>query len=334
MIKRKDGRWQEAVALENGTRKYFYGKTKAEVMRKIAEHSTIEVRGELFGTVADKWWDAHEPTLAYNTTKGYKPALRRAIEAFGDQPIKTIAPHDIALEITRFAEGRADKTVRTQLLVYNLIFTFAVQRGYLNFNPAREVEVPKKLKKTKRTSPGSDDIRRVKESYKCTFGMFAYMALYTGLRKGELLALDWKDIDMKKRQISVTKSVYHVGNQAAVKQPKTVTSIACVPIPDALYSKLKPGKGLVFPNYKGDYMSGTQFNRAWQKYCIESGVTATVHQFRHAYATMLFENNIPPEEAQALLRHAQVQTTMDVYTDLREEKLKKIHSKVYSIDIE
>lgn len=334
MIKRKDGRWQEAVTLESGTRKYFYGKTKAEVLRKISEFSDVKERGELFGPVAEKWWDVHEPTLAYNTTRSYKPAWRRTIEAFGDVPIRDITAHDISLEIIRFSEGKADKTVRTQLLVYNLIFTFAVQRGYLNFNPAREVEVPKKLKKTKRTSPGSDDIRRVKESYKCTFGMFAYMALYTGLRKGELLALDWKDVDMKKRQISVTKSVYHISNKPEIKLPKTSTSIACVPIPDALYSKLKPSKGLVFPNANGDYMTEMQFQKAWKDYCKESGVTATAHQFRHAYATMLFENDIPPEEAQALLRHAQVQTTMDVYTDLREEKLKKIHSKVYSIDIE
>lgn len=334
MIKRKDGRWQEAVTLDNGTRKYFYGKTKAEVLRKIADFSEVKERGELFGPIADQWWNAHEPTLAYNTTRSYKPAWRRTVEAFGDTPIRNITAHDIALEITRFSSGKADKTVRTQLLVYNLIFTYAVQQGYIDFNPAREVEVPKKLKKTKRTSPTSEDIKRVKESYKCTFGMFAYFALYTGLRKGELLALDWKDIDMKKREISVTKSVYHISNKPAIKEPKTSTSIARIPIPDALYNKLKPGKGLVFPNASGDYMTEMQFQKAWSDYCKESGVTATVHQFRHAYATMLFENNIPPEEAQALLRHAQVQTTMDVYTDLREEKLKKIHSKVYSIDIE
>ncbi len=334
MIKRKDGRWQEAVTLDNGTRKYFYGKTKAEVLRKIAEFSETKERGELFGPIADKWWNAHEPTLAYNTTKSYRPALQRAIDAFGNIPIKRIVPHDIALEITRFSSGKADKTVRTQLLVYNLIFTYAVQQGYIDFNPAREVEVPKKLKKTKRTSPSSADIKRVKESYSHPFGMFAYFALYTGLRKGELLALEWKDINMKKREISVTKSLYHVNNIPKVKEPKTETSVARIPILDALYSKLKPGKGLVFPNQRGEYMSDSQYDKAWKDYCATTGINATVHQLRHAYATMLFENDIPAEEAQALLRHAQVQTTMDVYTDLREEKLKKIHSKVYSIDIE
>ncbi len=77
-----------------------------------------------------------------------------------------------------------------------------------------------------------------------------------------------------------------------------------------------------------------RFEKRWSIYCKESGVTATPHQFRHAYATMLFEAGIPPEEAQALLRHAQLSTTMDVYTDLREAKLKKIHEKVYAVDIE
>ncbi len=90
----------------------------------------------------------------------------------------------------------------------------------------------------------------------------------------------------------------------------------------------------MFPGEDGGYLTQVRFEKRWSIYCKESGVTATPHQFRHAYATMLFEAGIPPEEAQALLRHAQLSTTMDVYTDLREAKLKKIHEKVYAVDIE
>lgn len=333
LTRRKDGIWQEVLTV-NGHKKYFYGKTKSAVLQKIREYTEAQERGAFFKDVAEEWWQAHEPELAYNTTKGYKPALKRAIEAFGDIPIKNITPQNIATEISAFSHNKADKTVRTQLMVYNLIFKYAVEKGYIIYNPARDLSVPRNLKKQKRTSPSPEDIKLVKESTGCTFGMFAFWALYTGLRKGELLALDWSDIDIKNRTITVNKSLYHDNNQPKVKLPKTQTSIAVIPILDVLLKKIKPSKGLVFADDDGGYMTEMHFQRKWKIYCQESGVTATPHQFRHAYATMLFEAGIPPEEAQALLRHAQLSTTMDIYTDLREAKLKKIHEKVYAVDIE
>jgi len=332
MTRRKDGLYQERLTI-NGKVKYFYGKTKAEVLRKIRDYEEKLERGKSFEEVADEWWEVHEPTLAHNTTKSYKPAYKRAIRHFGTEPIKNILPSQISSNIEDFSQNKADKTVRTQLMVYNLIFRYAVQKGYVLFNPVRDLTVPKNLPKVKRCSPSQQDIKKVKESTDVPFGMFAFWALYTGLRRGELMALEWKDVDLKNRTITVNKSLYHVNNKPAIKLPKTKTSIGVVPILDALAKKIKPGKGLVFPNEKGDYITDTQFKSLWKKYCEETGITATPHQFRHAYATMLFENNIPPEEAQALLRHAQLSTTMDIYTDLREDKLKSIHQKVYSIDM-
>lgn len=332
MTRRKDGRFQEKLII-NGKVRYFYGKTKTEVLRKVRAYEEEQERGKLFKDVADEWWEVHEPTLAPNSLKAYKPARTRAIKVFNNTPIKEILPPHINTAIEDFAKHHADKTVRNQLMVYNLIFRFAVQKGYILFNPARDISVPKNLPKNKRCSPSSGDIKRAKENTDAPFGMFALWALYTGMRRGELLALEWKDVDLKNRTITVNKSLYHVNNKPAIKAPKTQTSIGILPILDALAKKIKPGKGLVFPNEKGGYITDTQFKYMWRRYCKETGITATPHQFRHAYATMLFENDIPPEEAQALLRHAQLSTTMDIYTDLRDNKLKAIHKKVYSIDM-
>ena len=86
MFKRKDGLWQEQMTVMDGGRKrqkYFYGRTKKEVLQKIRDFQEDQERGPLFETVADEWWDMHEPTLAYNTTKPYRPAIRRAKEHFG-----------------------------------------------------------------------------------------------------------------------------------------------------------------------------------------------------------------------------------------------------------
>lgn len=335
MVKRSDGRWQEVVTI-NGKRKYFYGKNKSEVMAKIRAYKETASNAANFDVVADEWWEEHEPALAYNTAKSYKPAKIRAANEFKSIDIAQITPQQIASYIGVFAKSHAEKTVKTQLMVFNLIFRYAVEHGYALVNVARDLSVPKNLPKKKITSPTPEDIQRVKQSTNCTFGMFAFWAMYTGLRRGELLALEWKDVDLKNKAIHVTKSLYHDSNVPKVKVPKTKTSIGDIPILDVLAKKIKtmhPKKGIVFANENGGYLSETQFQRQWELYTKESGVTATPHQFRHAYATMLYEAGIPPEEMQILLRHAQLSTTMNIYTDIRDNKIKSVHSKVYSIDI-
>ena len=332
MTRRKDGRYQETLTI-NGKRHYFYGSTKAEVLRKIKDFEFKEEHGIDFKTVADEWWEYHEKKLSYNSTKNYKPAKERAISVFGKISIKDIEPTEISRHIKQFSLTHAEKTVKTQLLVYNLIFKYAVEMGYCPFNPVRDLSIPDNLPKTKRTSPPQNEIDIVKNSVHIKFGLFMYMALYTGLRCGELLALTWEDINLKERTITINKSLCHQNNKPFVKLPKTKKSVGQVPILDKLYTVIKPSKGIVFANEHGEHLTKRQFQTLLNNYKKETGVTSTPHQFRHAYATMLFEAGIPPEEAQVLLRHAQISTTMDIYTDLREEKKKKIFENVYGVDM-
>lgn len=333
MTRRKDGLWQEVLKI-NGKPKYFYGKTKAEVLRKLREYEAKQERGRLFSEVAEEWWEEHQEKIEWNSIKNYKPAKNRAVEKFGDVPIKDITPPQISRYIKEFSRTRADKTTRTQLLIFNLIFKYAVEMGDVPFNLARDLEVPAGLPKEKITSPSQSDINKVKQSIDCTFGMFAYWAMYTGMRRGELLALEWKDVDTEKRIIRINKSLYYKSNKPCIKKPKTETSIGEVPLLDKLLVKIKPKrKGLVFPNQNGEYITNSQFNKLWDSYKKESQIEATPHQFRHAYATMLFEAGVPPEEMQILLRHAQLSTTMDIYTDIRDKKQKAVFEKVYNIDI-
>ena len=333
MTRRKDGRWYERVTI-NGKTKHLYGKTKAEVFRKIRELEETIADGTLFKAVAEEWWEEHSKEIAYTTHRSYKPALNRAIDEFGEIQIQDISPMDINKFIIKVSKEFADKTVRAQRLVLNLIFSYAVVQGYASVNPVREVKVPDGLKKQRRVTPPSEDIAIVKKSADLDFGLFPVLALYTGMRRGELLALEWKDINIQERTISVTKSLYHIENKPHIKKPKTETSIGVLPILDALIPYLHPKKGLVFPNANGEYMTDAKYLQRWRAYAKQTGITSTPHQFRHAYATMLYEAGIPPQDAQHLLRHAQIQTTIDVYTDLRESRRKEIHKKVYAVDIE
>ena len=329
--KRPDGRYEKLVTL-NGKQIHFYGKTLNEVNRKINAYREAQVEGPLFLDVAKEWYEQKAEEIAYNTTKGYKPAVERAIEWFGNKRIREIEPHEIAKEIKEFSRTYADKTVRTQLLVLNLIFKYAVEHGYCQANAARDLSVPSGLAKRKVDAPSDEDIERVKASVNCTFGLFAYMAMYTGMRKGELLALEWKDIDLDARVIHISKSLYHDSNRPMVKAPKTEESANDVPILDSLMAVLPHRRsGLVFPNDKGEYLSETQYQRQWELYTRESGVTCTPHQLRHQFATALYNANVPAEKAMLLLRHRQISTTMGVYTTIKDAKRNEVFSSIYDL---
>lgn len=334
MTRRKDGRYQAVVTI-NGKRLYFLGKTRAEVQKKMLAHRERAEHGAPFAEVAAAWWKETEKRISPNSCKNYRAAYQRARDAFFDVPINEITPAQISAQIAAFALTHAEKTVKTQLSVYNLIFKHAVAHGTAAENAARDVSVPVGLRKTKRHGASSEDIARIKASVHLPFGLFAFTALYTGLRLGELLALRWSDVDFKARAISVTKSVYWQNAKAHIKLPKTEQSVGVVPIVDALLLALPKDRksGLVFPNESGELITAADWKRLWGRYKEQSGVEASPHQLRHTYATMLLEAGIPAEKAQHLLRHAQIGTTVDVYAEIREERLKQIHREVYAVDI-
>ena len=339
MTRRKDGLYQESVTYEkNGRRerRFFYGHSKAEVLRKIAAYREKAQRGRTFDEIADEWYEATAPTLAVNTLRGYRPAVARAREYFNGRYISELRPSDISTFIREFVRqhSAADKTARTQLGIVSLICKYAVAQGDIDTNPAREISVPRGLPKNPRQLPSDEDIARVKASVDCTFGLFAFLVMYTGLRRGEALALTWDDIDLESRTITVSKSVYQDKNKPHLKAPKTGAGTRPVPILDRLYERLKPSAGLLFPDpVSHGLMSETHFESLWKQYKNESGVACTPHQLRHTFATMLYEAGVEDKDAQDILGHAQISTTRDIYTHIRDAQRAKIRAQILAIDI-
>lgn len=343
MTKREDGLWQQTITVEERGRKkkkYFYGRTKREVLDKIRNYKEKADAGPTFEEVVDEWWEKHEKEIAYNTAKPYRPALKRAIEELGQIRIKELRPVDINKFIEDFISetDAAQKTARTQLTVINQPCKYAVGKGYIDSNPCRDISIPKGLKKEPREIASDKDIAIVKKSRDCTFGDFAYWTIYTGLRRGELMGLKWEDIDLKERTISVRRSIYHDNHGTPhIKEPKTEAGIRTVPILDALYAtidKRRKKRGWVFPAPDGGLLRSGQIEWQLKLYKRESGIKSTPHQMRHAYATMLFDAGVDVKDAQALLGHAQESTTRDIYTHIRESRAKKIREKILSIDYE
>lgn len=330
MFKRKDGLWQEQITVTvQGKKKskYFYGKSKAAVKLKIVEYQGEAEMGRLFSAVSNEFWEQHEPTLTHNTKCGYIPALRRANEEFGDKRIKTITAMDINNYIVRLAmSGYAQKTVKNHLLIINLIFKFAVINGCIDVNPAMAVSVPKNLPKRKRSLPTDKDIDIIKNNLDKDFGLFAYFILYSGCRKGEALAIQGANIQRDKKIIKITKSVYFDSNTPKVKCPKTEAGTREIILIDKLADVLPNiGPNDYLFNHNGSLYTRSQFQDGWERYCKNVGISCTPHQLRHAYATILFEAGISPKDAQELLGHANISTTQDIYTHIRQSRKAQLY---------
>lgn len=334
--KRSDGRWQEQVTItENGKKrqKYFYGKTKAEVLRKIAAYKEEVEQGPAFSVVAKQWLEEAERTLAHNTYHGYIASYNRAVDHFGGMPITSIQAVHVRQFLDSFIRKNtpAKNTARAQRQVLSNIFSYAFEQGVIQTNPIIGVKLKKGLPEKTRTIPTDSEIKLVKENWDKPFGMFAYWALYTGLRRGELLALTWEDVDLSENTITVNKSLFYRDGVPEIKKPKTAKGVRTVPLMSALRKRIVPGEGLIF-HQDGKYIEEPRFVRLWNEYIAQIGITCTPHQLRHAFATMLFDNNIEAKDAQDILGHAHLATTQDIYTHIREERRKKIRNKLIDVD--
>ncbi len=340
--KRSDGRYQKTVTIiEKGVkkRKYFYGTSQREINKKMVNYKDQSQYGRVFEAVADEWEEEHFKRIALSTAKGYTASLNRAIKYFGNTPIGQVTSQHINNFIWDFAQtGKSYKTVANQKLVLHLIFRHAIIRGDIKNNPVSEITVPKNLPKSERELPTEKEINIVINSVDKPFGLFYYMILFTGLRRGEALALKYQDIDKEKGVIHVSKSLYHDSNKAVIKSPKTKKAQRDIDLLDCL-KKVLPDQnsGIVFANHNNQWLSFSQYRSFLKRYQKETGLRITPHQLRHAYATMLYEAGIADKDAQELLGHAQISTTKDIYTHIskrqKEKTAQRLNDYVNNLDL-
>lgn len=215
-------------------------------------------------------------------------------------------------------------------IVFGLVMNYAIVQEDLPLNNfAKSIKIPKNTPKSVVSAPQHEVIDTIINSvHKADFSLWAICLLCTGLRRGELAAIQKKDIDFKSNTISVTKAVEFISNQPRIKNiPKTEASIGTVPILDTL----KPHLIHLCENIADDdYIFGgvkpltqCQIRKRWDKYCKTIGHKFNGHQLRHAYAKMIYKAGIDPKTAQRLLRHADFKTTMNIYTEFSKEMTDK-----------
>lgn len=315
----------------NGKRKVFRGYTEAEIEDKMIAYQGEVIRGRKFSVVADEWKGLHFPTLSYTTQRGYNPSYNRAVDELGDRPIKQIKASDIKEHLNALnAQRSSQKTIRTQLLVYSLIFSYAAEIGEIDISVAQNVTMPKHIQPpNRRDAASTTDEEIIKESV--GKWLLPYFLLYTGMRRGEALAIQFKDIDRKEGSIFISKSVYFELNKPRIKCPKTEAGIRTIPILEPLLKHLPKGKpdcylfsidGGITPLTKAVY------DKRWERFVKETGITCTAHQLRHSFASLLFDADIGAKDAQKLLGHSTEAVTRDIYTHIRDSRQQKTTTKL------
>ena len=321
MYKTKSGLYRKQITID-GKRVVFNGRTQREVYQRIAEYQQKK-SGTPFKVVAREWWNSIEGTLSPNTLKGYSPACDKAVEWF-DGNVEDITPKDISVYLDRYSD-MAQATISNHLLVVRLILGYACLHHGLEHNPALMVKPPKGTGRKGREYPTEDEIRAVIEhadyQYKdVPIGLFMLVCLQTGLRRGEVCALRYKDIDRKKNVIHVAQSVYwDDSHKPHLKDPKSAAGVRDVPLLPALAERLGKGAAYIFGG--DEPLHEYQLEKALAHYRKDTGITVTPHGLRHGFASVAFAAGLDIKEVQTLLGHAQTSTTMDIYVHVIERDM-------------
>lgn len=233
--------------------------------------------------------------------------------------------------------------------ILNLVLKEAVIAGYIKTNPVTGTK-PYKRSKPKITILSKAKIKiLLKAASKNNWYLEILLALFCGLRKGEIMGLKFCDFDFEKNTVYINRQIasdpkIKKGSGSKIdeyglveRDPKTPNSFRTLRVPEVVMAEVKKRKLLIEKNKEmqgdeysdrdyiscqenGKLHSVTALNNALTKLCSRSGLPhLTVHGLRHMYATILIEMGVPLIKISALLGHSSVHTTFEYYCDVMDE---------------
>ena len=270
--------------------------------------------------------------LGYKTAKNTASYLKNHIyPVIGHKHLDEVT-HD---DVQRIFDSMADKgrsTVHNVHIIMNQILSNAVEDGLLARNIAHSDRYVKSKKVITRQALARDDAQDILANlYKLEERdkLFIALALHTGLRRGEIYALRWEHIDLRRRIIHVRNAVKLEGNIPVIGPPKSAAGIRDVPINAPLFDILQVccrQEGFVITGERNPNgaMSSCGMNRQWQRIKRKIDVHgATPHIFRHTFATLI-QPHTDIKTLQTIMGHADIETTLDRYTHLVHENVAKL----------
>lgn len=360
--RRADGRVEIARTI-NGKLRHFYGKTRREAEEKykaaLAESALVIEHGENFRSVAESFWDWKEPRIKYGTRRGYKHKIDLAIAWFGSSGMRDITATDISKELSKMASsGHAYKTIAGQKSVLSMIWRYWCENMDGDLNPVDLVKLPQGLPQKQRRAPTDDEVDLIRRNPQ-GFGLCAAFMLYAGLRLGEVMALQKRDILVD--SVSVTKAVVWHSNKPEIETPKTKNAVRNVPmvepLRDAIGNRLNgmPDDSYIFGGSQP--LTKSAYQNAWLQYCAALGLVHdtgrryksgkndkdgkplykpvmaadfTAHQLRHEFASVLVRCGVSVQVAKEIMGHADILTTQRWYAEAKAKDVQEAANKLNS----
>lgn len=366
---RADGRIAVQVYIgrgDDGKRKYktAYGRTQAEAeasaaaLRKKYRRDCVRFSpDEPFSVFADAYWE----TANTGESTSYMVGLQGRIEWWknhvGTYPISDISlsmlqePLNVlAKRNPRTKKPTSKKTIGDYIGVANQIFSIAIKNQVINFNPAEYLDVPSAARNKQERRALDDNEQQWIIDTPHKMQPAAMIIMYGGLRRGEVLPLLVKDVDLDNKLITVNKSVKMVNGTPVLKSgTKTDAGVRTAGIPDILVDYLRvylTGKSpleYVFPGKDGKMVTESAWRRMWDSYLVDlnlkygnpidrkgnlakskfnpNGIDVTIpritsHWLRHTYATILYLSGVDKLEAAEMMGHEDVKMILEVYAHL------------------
>jgi integrase len=343
IYQRRDGRWTSSAFI-GGHRRYFYGRTRQDVARKLsaalhhANESTYVHASRASVTVAqvlDEWLLATKASIGPSTWIRYEQYARLHIRPFvGHVALKRLTPRDVQSLYGEALQRRLSPTTVNHLhTVFHTALQYAVKMEYVSRNVVAVCTPPRKVEQEVRTLSVEEARRMLAAASGDRLEALFHLALFTGMRQGELLALRWVNVDLDRCTVQVQGSLRRIHGELRFGQPKTKRSrrkvALAAPAVEALRrhraaqaaERLAGGQawqdlGLVFSDSTGGPLDAHQVVKRHFRPLLHRAELPCIkfHNLRHSAATLLLGLGTHPSVVQQMLGHAAVSITLDIYS--------------------
>lgn len=345
IYKRKDGRWEARFVKEitiDGKKKYgsVYGHSYSEVKQKQKIHifnpKIIETKN--FATVESvmkNWLYLTKHKTKYSTFVKYETIINNhIIPELGKINVSMLTAKHISEFTDKLIGSFATATVNNILIVLEMGFDYAEEEYNIK---CPKISLLKQSKQEMRVLSRSEQqtlIRYIRNNDNCfSFGIL--FALFTGIRIGELCALQWDDI--KDNKIHISKTMQRIKNEdgkstVMITEPKTDKSNRIIPVPTAIYElieKYRKPKGYVIRQANDKFIEPRLLQKKFGEITSACGLeNVNFHALRHTFATRCIESGFDVKTLSEILGHTNVRTTMDRYVhssfELKQKNMEKL----------
>lgn len=275
-----------------------------------------------FSKVMQDWLDLHSLSVAPPTILNYSNSANFLLEKFGDIETEGITKEWLQNIIqVLVSDGLSGNTIINYGKVLSMSLNYAEEKGIIISNPFPQVVMPRP--NPKEIDPFTkEEVRKILNVDMQQWLRDAMeISFRTGMRKGEIFALQEKDIDFSKKFLTVLRTQAISKNGIIVKTPKTKASIRRIDLDDRtleiLDRRIRNGISPFVFSRGTDMLVPWNISNTTRAKCRKSGISDhRFHDFRHGHATYLLQEGVHPKIVQARLGHASIKMTLDTYSHL------------------